>query len=97
MIDLETIVDSVDYLVDSLLSETVHLKGRDLKWRNESADIYLGDDFIAWPAELVSEFGSVFSPACLLGGYVFYKLADVDGYISLPDRFPRKPVQLELF
>lgn len=97
MLDLETIVDSVDYLVDSLLSETVHLKGRDLKWRNESADIYLGDDFIAWPVELVSGFGSVVSPACVIGGYAFYKLADVEEYISLPDSFPRKPVQLDLF
>ncbi len=97
MIDLETIIDSVDYLVDNLLNDVTHLKGADLNWQNKSADIYLGDDFIAWNSALVTGFESVFSPVCLLGGYVFYKLADVDGYISLPDRFPRKPVQLELF
>lgn len=97
MLDLETIVDSVDYLVDSLLSETVHLKGADLNWQNKSADIYLGDDFIAWNSALVTGFESVFSPACLLGGYVFYKLDDVEEHIGLPGRFPRKPVQLELF
>lgn len=97
MIDLETIVDSVDCLVDNLLNDVTHLKGSDLNWQNKSADIYVGDDFIAWPVELVSGFGSVVSPACVIGCYAFYKLDDVEEYISLPDRFPRKPVQLELF
>lgn len=97
MIDLETLVDSVDYLVNNLLHEVTRLTGSDLKWTNESADIYLGDDFIAWAATLVCGFESLVAPAAVVGGFAFYRLADVEEYISLPDRFPRKPVQLELF